>query len=234
MFQVDPLTDECAKVHSGARHVCIGVSPFNSYFTIELLTELASWGLANFQSCHFFVPDEAAAYTLEALGYEPTRARQKARRQGRYVYNKIHHALDTLLVGRPQDLILDMERLNANEPYVTLRCEAEDLFENDLNFRAECLEASNWVLDRKLPDGQRPTEEQLRLAVRYFLAELPLFAGSGKIVGQPSSMFVYHQRVAFLEKFYHRGLSWLPQSGQGFLVVTQHERKPAGALVETA
>jgi hypothetical protein len=85
MVNVDPLTAECARVFPDADGVCIGVSPFNSYFSAERLLGLASWGLNNFRTCHFFIPDEAAAYTLEALGYAPRRARQNAWRQGRYV-----------------------------------------------------------------------------------------------------------------------------------------------------
>lgn len=234
MLNIDPLTGECATVWQDAQDVCIGVSPFNSYFSAERLLSLASWGLNNFRSCHFFIPDETAAYTLEAMGYAPNRARQKAWRQGRYVVNKVHHALATLEVEDPQSLILDMGRLHANAHYHELLNQVQTLFDNDRDFQEACVEASNWVLDRRLPDGAQATDEQLRSAVRYLLAELPLFAGSAQIVGQPSSMFVYHQRVTFLESFFKRELSWEPNPGQGFLVVTQPEDQSAETLVGSA
>lgn len=89
----------CKQILTRRAHACFGVSPFNSYFTTERVTELAKWGLSEFDAVHFFVPDAPAAYTLEALGYPPERAAHKARRQGQYVRNKIRRALADLGVS---------------------------------------------------------------------------------------------------------------------------------------
>jgi cyclo(L-tyrosyl-L-tyrosyl) synthase len=112
--------------------------------------------------------------------------------------------------------------------------EVQSRFNDDAEFHDACLEASNWVLDRRLPEGAELTDEQRRSAVRYLLAEIPLFAGSARIVGAETSMFVYHQRVSFLERFFNRELSWAPRPNQGFLVVTQQEEHTADALVGSA
>ncbi|MFH8365825.1 tRNA-dependent cyclodipeptide synthase [Streptomyces sp. NPDC018031] len=224
MFDIEPLTENCGIVLQKASHACIGVSPFNSYFSTTRLTALAGWALSQFDSCHFFVPDTAAAYTLEALGYPPDRARHKAQRQGQYVHNKITTALRHLGVEEPAGLILGMDRLSRNARYGELLETAQALFRDDDAFRAACLDASHWVLDRKLPPGAVPTDEQLLLAVRYFLAELPLFVDSAGITETGASMFVYHHRVDFLERFYRNQLSWSPEAGQGFLVVRERER----------
>lgn len=226
MFNMEPLTAGCGRVLPAAAHVCIGVSPFNSYFSTERIARLAGWALERFTSCHFFVPDTVAAYTLEAQGYPPPRARHKAARQGQYVHNKITTALRSLGVPHPTELVLGMRELEANSRYLELRRSAEQFYESDPEFRTSCLEASHWVLDRKLPPGAVANEAQLHSAVRYFLAELPLFADSGGIADAGPSMFVYHQRVAFLERFYARELAWKPTTGQGFLVVSE---EPAGS-----
>ncbi|GAA2819188.1 tRNA-dependent cyclodipeptide synthase [Crossiella cryophila] len=226
MYVVSPLVESCPASVIEAEHACVGISPFNGYFTPERINELAAWAVRTFPSCHFFVPDGPSVHTLEALGYSPSKARSKARRQGCYVYNKIHKALSELGVPDPGALILDSAALEHNPDYQRLLAHGEQLYRVDEEFRAACLRASHWVLDRKLPDGQRPSPEQLAKAVRYFLAELPLFADTTGIVGRRASVFVYHQRVAFLERFYRRELSWKPAAGQGFLVVT-----PVGELV---
>jgi cyclo(L-tyrosyl-L-tyrosyl) synthase len=200
------------------------VSPFNSYFTGPRLRRLAGWALRRFPHVHFFVPDTAAAYTLEALGYAPSRARHKAQRQGQYVRNKICTALREVGVPDPANLILGMGRLHETPRYMRLLDEAHLRFREDEEFRAACLDASRWVLNQKIPPGTAPNQEQLRSAVRYFLAELPLFADAGGIAGHRPSLFVYHQRVAFLERFFRRELEWRPVDGQGFLVV--HDRTP--------
>ncbi|MFH8792893.1 tRNA-dependent cyclodipeptide synthase [Streptomyces sp. NPDC017941] len=232
MFDEEPLTEGCGEVLAVADHACIGVSPFNSYFSTTRLTELARWASERFGSCHFFIPDTVSAYTMEALGYAPERARHKARRQGQYTYNKVMTALCALDVPEPQQRVLGMERLSGNQRYCELLAAATALFERDAAFRVACLDATHWVLDRKLARGATPTREQLRLAVRYFLAELPLFTDSGGIAAAGAgrgggSMFVYHQRVAFLERFYAGLLPWKPAPGQGFLVVSEPQREQA-------
>lgn len=235
MFEIEPLTERCRGLMPTAAHICIGVSPFNGYFTGPRLLRLAEWALRRFPHVHFFVPDTAAAYTLEALGYPPERARHKAQRQGRYVHNKICTALRELGVRDPDDLVLGMERLQRTPRYTNLLGEAHRRFRRDDGFRAACLDACHWVLDQRMPPGTAPTEEQLRHAVRYFLAELPLFADAGGIAGHSPSFFAYHHRVAFLERFFRRELEWWPADGQGFLVVRDRTmdgagaRRPAGA-----
>ncbi|MFP8885531.1 tRNA-dependent cyclodipeptide synthase [Streptomyces mangrovi] len=236
MFEIEPLTENCRELLPEAAVACIGVSPFNSYFSTRRLTALAGWAMERFERVCFFVPDTVAAYTLEALGCEPGRARHKARSQGRYVHNKITTALRSLGVEEPRRLVLGMERLGGSARYGQLLAEAHLLFREDASFRAACLEASRWVLDRRLPPGAAPGEEQLRRAVRYFLAELPLFADSAGVTGvtgstgDGSSFFLYHQRVVFLERFYRRELSWRPVPGQGFVVV--RERAPEAGTAE--
>ncbi|MGH9059806.1 MAG: tRNA-dependent cyclodipeptide synthase, partial [Acidimicrobiales bacterium] len=159
------------------------------------------------------------AYTLEALGYPPARAKQKAHRQSCHVHNKITAALAALGVPDPASRILGMARLREMPAYRLIAQEVEKHFETDLAFRSACFGASTWVLQGKT--GNPPDDEGLRLAVRYFLAELPLFAASGLITGNSRSMFVYHQRVPFLQKFFDREFVFQPDPGQGFLLVCE-------------
>ncbi|MEU5695007.1 tRNA-dependent cyclodipeptide synthase [Actinosynnema sp. NPDC020468] len=219
MLLTTPLTEHCVAPLRSARHVCVGVSPFNGYFTVDRITALARWASREFDGFHFFVPDRAAAFTLEALGYDPDKARHKARRQGQYVVNKVCRALLDLDVPQPRRHVLDGEALDANGWYQRLLAHGRRLFDGDARFAAHCLGATRWVLDRRLPDGQEPTEAQLRCAVRYFLAELPMFVDTPNVVGVDSSVFAYHQRVPFLERLYARELPWWPQARQGFVLL---------------
>lgn len=219
-YLCSPLTDNCGTVARSAHHACFGISPFNSYFSTERITSLAAWGLARFTSMHFFVPDVPAAYTLEALGYPPKRAAWKARRQGQYLLNKIHTALTSIGVDDPERHILDWSTLTTNTVYRRLRDQAQHLFDTEPEFRAQCLDASGWVLDKRLPASTQPSAAQLHSAVRYLLAELSLFINTPAIVGHRASVFCYHQTVAFLNRLYRRELSWHPVPHQGFTVIT--------------
>ncbi|WP_433272115.1 tRNA-dependent cyclodipeptide synthase [Actinosynnema sp. CS-041913] len=219
MLRPLPLTEQCAGPLSRAEHVCLGISPFNSHFTIERIADLARWASAGFHRFHFFVPDGPSAFTLEALGYDPGRAARKAQRQGNYTRNKILRALEQVRAPNPDELILDSSALDGNRAYLRLLSQAHQRFAADPEFARQCLGATGWVLDRRLPEGESPTGDQLRSAVRYFLAELPMFVSTVEVAGVGSSVFAYHQRVPFLAHLYGGELSWRPHPEQGFVVL---------------
>lgn len=228
---VQPLSDDCAAALDRAEHACFGISPFNSYFSTQRIRELAAWGYENFADVHFFVPDAPSAYTFEALGYTPERAAWKARRQGQYTRNKITTALESLGVEEAGARVLGWAELEGNAAFARLYERGRRLYEEDAEFRAACRETSSWVLAGKVADGQIPGAEQVEQAVKYFLAELPLFVDTASVVGTTSSVFCYHQPPEFLERLYRRELSWQPAAGQGFAVVTPSTPPSAGTLV---
>ncbi|MGH3449517.1 MAG: tRNA-dependent cyclodipeptide synthase, partial [Haloechinothrix sp.] len=192
-----PLCGNCDEPLRRGEHACLGISPFNSYFSVERVAGWARWALATFARVHLFVPDTAAAYTLEALGYSPERAAAKARRQGRYLRNKIHRALRSLGVDEPDKMILDSAVLDQSDRYRTLHAQVRHNFDHHERFRGACLAASRWVLEGRVPDPEM-TDEQLRRAARYLLAELPLFLDTASIVDARASVFCYHQAPPFL------------------------------------
>ena len=220
---VEPLSAACAAVVERGEHVCFGISPFNSYFSTDRIRSLAAWGLARFERVAFFVPDIPSAFTFEALGYAPQKAAWKARRQGQYTRNKIATARGSLAVAEPGARVLGWAELEGNTAFRRLHEHGLKRYAEDTDFRDACREASGWVLAGKLPAGQTPTEEQIERAVRYFLAELPLFLDTPSIVDAGISVFCYHQPPAVLRRLYAGELSWRPAAGQGFAVVT-----PAG------
>jgi cyclo(L-tyrosyl-L-tyrosyl) synthase len=226
VFTEDPLTPRCAAVRDTSAHACIGVSPFNGYYTAERIAALAAWARRTFSDFHFFVPNEPAAYTLEALGYEPARARHKARRQGNLVLNRIGRALADIGVREAGRHVLDSARLHDNAAYQRIHDDVIRLFHTDSVFRDQTMASSEWVLAKRLPAGQEPTERQRLLAVRYFLAELPLFLDTPGIAGVSSSVFVYHQRVWILERLYLGSLARRPVPAQGFLVLSTEAAVP--------
>jgi len=63
-FHVRPMSLHCTQLLARRTHACFGISPFNSYFTTERITELARWGLNEFRGMHFFVPDVPAAHQV--------------------------------------------------------------------------------------------------------------------------------------------------------------------------
>ncbi|MFB8128703.1 tRNA-dependent cyclodipeptide synthase [Streptomyces mirabilis] len=222
-MRVTPLSSRCADVVERAEHACFGISPFNGYFSTARIRELAAWGLARFERVDFFVPDMPSAFTLEALGYSPERAAWKARRQGQYTRNKAVTALRSLGVADASARVLGWAELESNAAFVRLHEDGLRRYDEDPGFRDVCREATGWVLAGKLAEGQAPEAEQVERAVRYFLAELPLFLDTPSIVGAGVSVFCYHRPPEVLRRLYAGELGWRPAAGQGFAVVV-----PAG------
>jgi len=215
-----PLSGTCAGVLARAEHACLGISPFNSYFSVKRIKQLAEWAYERFAYVDFFVPDAPSAYTLEALGYAAEKAAWKARRQGQYVRNKIRTALDALGVAPDAGRVWGWTELADNPAFARLHREGCRLYEDDGAFRAACREASGWVLSGRLPEGAVADERQVECAVRYFLAELPLFVDTPAIVGAEASVFCYHRPPDVLRRLYERELARHPAPGQGFAVVS--------------
>ena len=117
---VQPVTANCEKIYRRQEHICFGISPFNSIFSESYIQALTEWGLAHFRSVHLFVPDEPVRYTLEAMGYSPEKAKWKADKQNRYLFNKIYRALER--VGIPHEkashMVLDWKKLSTDSTYL--------------------------------------------------------------------------------------------------------------------
>lgn len=228
-MKTKPITLRCSKNLDARTHACFGISPFNSYFSEARIRELAVWGKNRFDSMHFFIPDVPSVYTLEALGYDSEKAAWKARRQCQYLHNKTFKALrDAGFTGTSaSDMVLNWEALSSNPRYLELYNEVKMLFESDSSFQAACLEASNWVLERRVPEGESLTPEMLRSAARYLLAEIPLFLDTAGIVGKESSVFCYHQCVRFLDELFNERLAISPSIAQGFIIIEPQSAHPS-------
>lgn len=216
-----PITGQCESTFEKREHACFGISPFNSYFSESKIQEIASWGKKEFESMHFFVPDVPSSYTLEALGYDSEKAAWKARRQSQYLHNKIERALKGAGFSNTEacHMVLNWEVLSGNTQYLELYEEVKMIFERDPIFRRSCIEASRWVLEKRVEDTSQLTEATLFSAARYLLTEIPLFIDTPSIVGKESSVFCYHQSISFLDNLFQGTYSLRVSDRQGFAVI---------------
>jgi len=220
-MQVFPITPNCAQNYETKNHACFGISPFNSYFSEERILQLIKWGQQEFESMHLFVPDKPSAYTLEALGYSEKEADWKARKQSRWLKNKIRRAL--LKSGYEEadipNLILDWQMLSENNAYLQSYEYVLDTYKADKTFRKACLEASKWVLESKVEDTSKLSTDVLQSACRYLLTEIPLFVNTSNIIEKKASVFCYHQCVPIIENLFKGQFSVNTSQNQGFLVL---------------
>ncbi|WP_286829263.1 MULTISPECIES: tRNA-dependent cyclodipeptide synthase [Kordiimonas] len=218
---MQPVSKACAAIYAERQHAVIGVSPFNSYFSEERLRALFTWANETFEAFHIFVPDTATRYTLEAVGYDPVRAKKKARRQCRYLLNKIERAIAYTAPELDMSIVLTGDILGANNRYQSLLAHVERKFASDADFKRQCLECSHWVLENQVEDVNSIDDSALMHAVKYLLAEMPLFMDSASIIGVSSSVFCYHQCPAILRALYEDRSDGLIDEQQGFLIVDE-------------
>lgn len=213
-MDIIPLTESCFRAFEKKEHICFGISPFNSLFSQGYLEALVRFAQEHFKSFHFFLPDEPTIYTLEALGYEPDKARKKMKKQINWLRNKIEKAFEVRGV-KTSDHLLDWSALEKNKRFTDELDQVYQLFDSNEEFRNLCLESSRWVLQNKMEED-RIDEACLLSAVKYFLSEIPLFSATNKIAGYENSLFCYHQSIDFHQKLYSSELDYRPEPGQGY------------------
>lgn len=206
------------RIYKEANHTCLGISPFNSYFSESTIRSLAAWADNNFDSFTVFVPDKPTVYTLEAIGYSIEKSKKQSKKQCKYLKNKIKKALFS--VGKKdeeiEEMILDGKKLNNNARFRSTYDKVLWHYNNDSTFQSSCLEASKWALKSKVKDESQLTIQAMQIAVKYFLYEIPIFIDAANIIGKKSSLFCYHQTPLFLEKMYERKFHLKPEVNQGF------------------
>jgi cyclo(L-tyrosyl-L-tyrosyl) synthase len=197
-FTVDPFTEPSRKVWEQRRHVVLGVSPGNSYFRVERLTELLGWLCEEFDQVDVVVPDSALAHTYRALGYDPQRARKKAHGEVNVLRNRVDRAWRDAGGPRAVDGLHRMSELASDAVYREKLAECEQALREDDTLSRTCAEMSREVLAARGHDGQATTE-QVDQAMRYLTAELPFFLASSDIFGVPSSLNFYHRQIPLAE-----------------------------------
>jgi len=218
---VQPISTTCSVVYNKQEQVILGISPFNSYFSLETISYLVSWAKREFNSFYLYIPDKPTTFTLQALGYDEKKATKKARRQCNYLKNKMTNALKANGIAEENatDFIIDSNRLSNNAVYLEKLNHCFDLFDQDSDFQAGCLSSSRWVLESQLDDESLITEKALFKAAKYFLAELPLFLWSSEIMNNKSTLFGYHNCPEFLHQLFTDRPANLLSQQQGFSVI---------------
>lgn len=215
-IQVIPFDSQSESIYGQKEHVFIGISPFNSYFTLERITKLINWGMNNFKNITVFTPDTLSAFTLQGKGYSKEHAMRKTKKEDSRIKSRIFKAFEIIGVSNifSENKILPFTQISKCPKYLKTYEDCLKHFETDTVLRSGCLEISKTIIS---DTENAANEEQLTLAVQYFLHELPLFINAPFILDVPSSLFVYHAPPTFFNHLYQGRTLVSPD--QGFLKV---------------
>lgn len=180
-------------------HALIGVSTFNSYFSVENMEKLFLWAHKNFTHFNVFFMDGASIFNLMAVGYHEQEALRKTKKHDRNIENKIIKSLVNIGfdMETSKEKIVLLSTLSKNKKYSDLHEKYVNLFEENILFRNDCLNATNEMLSSKV---QEISNDSLYLAVKYLLAELPLWFEAPFILNLNSSTFIYKDLSYFWKK----------------------------------
>ncbi|MDR1243890.1 MAG: tRNA-dependent cyclodipeptide synthase [Endomicrobium sp.] len=217
------VNSESEKIFNLKEHALFGISPFNSYYSEDNLKKLFSWALNNFKKISVCIPDGASTYTLQAIGYPKDKADRKTKRHDNNLRNKTINALVANNLSEDEaksKMVFFTDLAQNNKKYLEFCKLYEQMYENDKNFREGCLLTSKHVLSAK-GNSACVDERALNFAVKYFLAELPLYLNTPDILNVSSSLFVYKDLPTdFLNKIYNNGpFSSLLSLKQGCLAI---------------
>lgn len=228
-IEARPLTPACVAAFDARAHACFGMSPGNSYFNFERVRELLRWAIEEFDRIHVWIPDTPTAFTLEAIGYDPRRAAQKARKQSRCLRNRVVRAIEAIGGHDPDAMIVTWSDVQDHPAYVRRYRDAVTAFEEDPVFRHACLEMSRVVVEKHAKPGVAISEQRLALAARYVLAEVPFFVDAATIVGAPASVFCYHRPEPFHDGLFGGRYTVRPASNQGYVIAAPSAHAPVAA-----
>jgi cyclo(L-tyrosyl-L-tyrosyl) synthase len=217
-FSAILVSPNCQRIANNKEHVLLGISPFNSYYSEERISQLIKWGSLQFKNFHLFIPDTLPYHNFLAIGYSPLEAERKTKKQWKYLRNKIIRAFNKN--GFTEDdtysKMITIEASEKNLNYVNLYQACVSKYENDPVFKEKCLSASTFILE-KYTNNAGP--KMLHESVKYLLGEIPFYLNTPKILNINSSLFVYHEKVDFFTELYSDRTNNLLSDQQGHLIL---------------
>ncbi|MFC8915816.1 tRNA-dependent cyclodipeptide synthase [Streptomyces sp. NPDC047821] len=220
LFTLRPYTAHCQVICAEGAHAVIGVSPGNSYFSAQRVTDLARWGTAHFDQVDFVYTDLHVAEMYEASGYTADDARRKAVKNLRGVRAKVTNAVAAVDPDGRRLRAHPMSAFQDNPAYRALHDHLLRRLDVDAEFRATCEALIDAFLSSKVLGGRTATERQRAVCLEYVCAEAPLFLDTPAILGVPSSLNCYHQLLPMAELLYSRGSGLRASRNQGHAIVT--------------
>ncbi|RKT88290.1 cyclo(L-tyrosyl-L-tyrosyl) synthase [Saccharopolyspora antimicrobica] len=224
-FTVEPYSENCRRVCERGEHLLVGVSPGNSYFSVDLLARLLGWAHRRFAAVDVVIPDTALVHTQLALGHAEERARQRSREECNRVYNRVVRAWEQAGLEPAPHRWHRLSDFAGSARYRALLAQAEDAVTRPSPLRAACLETSRAVLESRKP-GESFTDEQIERGARYVVAELPFIVDTPSILGVPSSLSFYHRPAGFIREVISGRGGLRPAPGQGCALIRPAEDDP--------
>ncbi|MEV4611119.1 tRNA-dependent cyclodipeptide synthase [Kitasatospora sp. NPDC049258] len=216
-FEALPFSDRCQTVFDRGEHLLIGVSPGNSYFSHQRLTELIRWGREFFEAVDVVHADLHVDSQYRAAGYPGEQAERRAAKEVKATQRRIRRAVaEAGLDGVRAHALSDFR---AEPAYRRLHGAVLAALDTDPVLRSATEGMARGFLRARLPAGADPAPSQLAAGVEYIAAELPFFLDTPALLRVASSISCYHVELPLTPVLFGRGDGLRAAPAQGYAVV---------------
>lgn len=217
LFEALPYSDRCHQVWRRGDHLLIGVSPGNSYFSHQRISQLLGWGAEFFRSIDIVYADLHVDTQFAAFGYTPEHALRRATKEIKTTHRRIQRGVEE--AGVAGVTVHALSEFQPNPVYQGLYRSVLRALETDQVFREAAEGMARAFLGARLTEGGNVSPDQLASGVAYIAAELPFFLDTPSLLGVPSSVSCYHVQLPLTPVLFGRseGLRAVPE--QAYAVV---------------
>ncbi|MFF1869698.1 tRNA-dependent cyclodipeptide synthase [Kitasatospora herbaricolor] len=219
MFEAQPFSPRCQAIWRRGDHLLIGVSPGNSYFGPQRISELVSWSTEFFAAVDIVYADLHVEVQYQAFDRPPEQARRRAAKEIKATARRIRRGVEES--GRPGVGVHPLSSFADDPVYQRLHRSVLDALRTDPVLREAAEGMARSFLAARLGEGLPPTEEQLAAGLRYIAAELPFFLDTPALLRVPSSVSCYHVQLPLTPVLFGRDAGLRAAAGQGYAVVRQ-------------
>ncbi|WP_370942361.1 tRNA-dependent cyclodipeptide synthase [Amycolatopsis sp. cg5] len=205
-----------------AKHAVVALSPFNSYYTQDIINLHIRAAMEHFEHINVVIPAMNMTLMFEACGLTRSQAEHKVDKNLRALRNRILYAFDEMLVPRrlAEQLLCPVDTLQGNPVYDTLLDNVRNAFHGgDPVFQEACMTTARGVILRLSGRRAEPTTEQKHAAMEFLFSEAAVMSDSPGIFKQGPSVHLYHRVVEFAGCLFDKQLTWTPAEHQGYAVI---------------
>jgi len=176
------------------KHIFVGISPFNKYYSKNTIILLAKWCKQYSQKITFFYVGSLAEYTAKILfpDYNEVKIQEKSKQQGRVIKNRVLEALSLIGYTKEESELAyrTFDDIKDNALFIENLKEIFSIYESKDN------KLKNLIKNFIDNTAMKVTKENIGFFYTYILNELAIFKSVNNIFNA-ESLIVYHDVISF-------------------------------------
>ncbi len=221
LVEVEPSSDNCARILAGREHLALMVSPGNPYFSVSRLTILLRWATQEMKRVDVIVSDlEMTASTYLAQGRAEKEAYKKARADIRQMASRIRRAREA--AGDPDVRVSEFGEWSGHPEYQRARAYVRQAL-TDPTYRALYRQGTREAVKARMPEGWEPTEHQIDAGLVHSEKALPFVINAVGIFGVAQVVTAYSRPAAQFRYFFTPHSPFRASPGQAYIGVRARE-----------